>query len=207
MTSPTTILSSLARNILRVLPYFVVVLALAIFHFRDLSNLLAWGIQASLFALGSMAGLLVFVFQDLFKKMADEVGQNLAENSLVGRDSQAPVANPVPAPTAASPQANVAIPETQSASTQILKKHIILVVLPIAGIFVLSSTGSALGQGFVIGLSLIYLADIIAFLRAQPSDFPVVYFPHGKASHQAVQALMIWFLLFLGLFAVVYLAV
>lgn len=148
-----------------------------------------------LFTLGALLGLLTFAFEAQIGALADRIGGWLAKDErswpTTQSSSAAPTStsslSPESAPTAVSTAAPVSlemvnkshIDQTPS-NTQVKQKNwfrqiTILVILPIVALYLLTSSRSALGHGFLFGLSSVYFRDIWLFSRNRWPGFTDVY--------------------------------
>jgi hypothetical protein len=162
------------------LPLFIpLCLVVAVLRFWLPSQPLQWALDGTLFVVGSALAFLVFLFEHQFGKIATRVGETLANNRLT---------SDLPSVTA-SP--------TSLTDSSPLKQSLILFVLPIVGIFLLSSSRAPVGLGFLLGVSWIYFADILTFFQNRPSDFPAEYFPPQQAQSRSVQTALAWYVIYM----------
>lgn len=149
-----------------------------------------------LFTLGALLGLLTFAFEAQIGALADRIGGWLAKDerswpttqSSSAATTSASTLSPESARSAASETAPVSpeivsknnIDQANPSSTQIKQKNwfrqiTILVILPIVALYLLTSSRSALGHGFLFGLSSVYFRDIWLFSRNRWPGFTDVY--------------------------------
>jgi len=167
-------------------PFFLLITVLVVVvHFWQPSNPLNWALQAGMFLAGGTIAHAVFLFENFFGKTANTIGESLANNRLT---SDLPAASPTP---------NTQGTPTSLTDSSPLKQGLILFLLPIVGIFLLSSSRLAVGLGFLFGISWVYFSDILAFLRNTPSEFPDEYFPPQQAKSRSVQTALIWYGLYM----------
>lgn len=157
--------------------FLVVVGALRAFN---LANPLAWLIDTFLFILGGWCSTILFVFEPRMNTLIENIGAWLAHEG-----------SQPPQPTQAQPQ----IAPTQSW----LRSNTILLLLPILAFYLLTSSQSAVGFGFLLGLSLIYGVDIWKFTRNTYPDFLQIYF-FQRPSSGYLQALILGYAVYFGLF-------
>lgn len=164
--------------------FLLVTVVVVIVHFWQPSNPLNWALQAGMFVGGAIIAHAIFLFENFFGKTANSIGESLANNRLT---SELPVS-----PTA---------PNSLTDSSP-LKQGLILFLLPIVGIFLLSSSRLAVGLGFLFGISWVYFIDILAFLQNKPSEFPDEYFPPQQAKSRSVQTALVWYGLYMAILLV-----
>lgn len=152
---------------------------LAIVRFWQPADLFNWGFQSALFVIGSILGQVLFVFEPYFGRAANSIGGSLANNRLTSDLPEIPGK------------------ATSLTDTSPLKQGLILFLLPIVGIFLLSSSRWPLGLGFLLGVSWVYFWDILGFLRNAASEFPKEYFPPQQAESRSVQTALIWYGLYM----------
>lgn len=175
MAALKTSLSAELQKFPNLLLFVPLCLAIAALHFWMPSQPLQWIFHATLFVIGSVGAFVVFLFENQFGKLAGKIGDSLANNRLT---SDLPSPNSTP---------------TSLTDTSPLKQSLILFLLPIIGIFLVSSSRAPLGLGFLLGISWIYFGDLLAFLQNQPSDFPDEYFPPQQAQSRSVQTALVWY--------------
>lgn len=151
-------LGQLRQTFFRLYPQFgmtiILIVGLAIArYFRFDFTSWGWLLQISLFVLGALFSHTLFLFETNLNQHIDRVGWLLAHE-----EDTAPIA---PAPSAHS----------------WLRSQVVLMVLPILAVYLLSSSRSALGFGFLFGLSWVYALDIWSFAQGKNPAFVTQYFP------------------------------
>lgn len=164
--------------------FLVLCIVIAAVHFWQPSNPFNWALQAGLFLAGSILGHVVFLFEPYFGKVANAIGDSLANNRLT---SELP----------ATPTSTNSLTDTSP-----LKQSLILFLLPIVGILLLSSSRWAIGLGFLLGVSWVYFADMVAFLQNRSSEFPKEYFPPQQAQSHSVQTALVWYCLYMAILVI-----
>jgi hypothetical protein len=167
------------------LPILVLLAALlAVVRFWQPADYFNWVFQILLFVVGAVLGQILFLFEPYFGKAANSIGSSLANNRLTSDLPEIPRQS------------------TSLTDTSPLKQSLILFLLPIVGVFLLSSSRWPLGLGFLLGVSWVYFWDILAFLRNGESEFPKEYFPPQQAESRSVQTALIWYMLYMAILAV-----
>lgn len=131
---------------------------LSIWRFLDMNNPLSWAVNSALFTLGALLGHLLFVFEASLSSKIDQVSSRLADDDQT---------------------------DTNNASEQsLLRQIIILLILPILAFYLISSSGSPLGLGFLFGISCVYLRDVVSLLSGQQQKFIDEYFKRPPSDQQ-----------------------
>lgn len=135
-----------------------------------------WFIQTVLFVLGGWLSTLIFVFEPQVNTGIEQIGSWLAHEDTSNQ------------------------PATPSPSTHSwLRSSTILFILPILAVYLLTSSQSAIGFGFLCGISLVYLIDIWKFTQGKFPAFLQTYF-YQNPTPSTVRSLILAYGVYFGLY-------
>jgi len=125
-------------------------------RYFNLNDLLDWSLQTVLLLIGGLLSTIVFTFEHQLNHLIDKAGAWLAHEELNPQDET--VAEPL------------------SRQHSWLRSNVVLITLPVLAFYLLTSSHLAIGFGFLLGLSSIYLMDIWKFTQGKMPQFLQVYF-------------------------------
>jgi hypothetical protein len=143
------------------LPSFLATVAVATIRYFQLNDLATMALSIVFFSLGFLLAHVLFWFEPQFNQVVDKLGSLLAHEEV-----PAPIEEPS------------SVPPTPVQQRQVLGlRHFrVLWILPIIAIYLLSSSRSPLGFGFLLGISLIYAFDIIRYVQGKFPEYTQIYF-------------------------------
>jgi len=156
---------------------FLLTVVIGGLHSLNLSQPLIWLLDTLLFVAGYWLSTLLFSFETKINALVDTVGAWLAHEEPLQPEQPLPI-------------------QTQSW----LRSNTILLMLPLLTIYLLTSSQSALGFGFLFGISLIYGIDIWKFTRNLFPSFLQIYF-FQKPSTSYLQALIFGYAAYFSIFS------
>lgn len=162
--------------------YFVLFLVLmGVLRYFNLNDPLDWTLQTTFMLGGGIMATVLFLFEIKINQLIDNIGGWLAHEDLN---------HP------ASEQIQTQQPPTHHSW---LRSNVILLTLPILSFYLITSSNSAFGFGFLLGISTIYLIDIWKFSQGKMRNFLSVYF-YQQPSPTYVRTLILGYALYYAAF-------
>lgn len=169
------------QNIRRATPgiglYLLAGLIISAWRFLSFSQPLSWLLQTILFLAGALIGHLFFIFEKPINNWIDWVGNKLADEEESARNYNL----------------------TATTSHSWLRQVLILLVLPVLAFYLVSSSPTPLGLGFLFGISSVYMADIVRFLQGSNPTFIKQYFKREPSPQQLQATTWLYVVYFLSL--------
>jgi hypothetical protein len=156
---------------------FLLTVAVGSLRAFNLNQPLTWLLDVVLFVFGAWCSTILFVFEPKMNLAIEHIGAWLAHD-----ETHHPQTQPLP-------------PQTQSW----LRSNTVLMLLPLLAFYLLTSSQSEVGFGFLFGISLIYGVDVWKFTRNAFPDFLQIYF-FQRPSASYLQALTLGYAAYFGFF-------